>query len=288
MVKIQLFREVFVAFFLTALPVALGDEKVYEKAIPSAVLILTEEGGLGSGVLVDAEHRLVATANHVPGKNETVYVMFPEFDRTGRPVTETARYLGRNSLPAIRGKVIDRRPNIDLALIQLESVPLQARAMPLSAKGSREGQTVHVIGNSNYASGAMFGCVSGQVRNVYTKEAGPTSSLAGRVVLTSVATNRGDSGGPVINDAGELVAIVSQGTTGDGKSSQQVVDYSIDVSEVRSLLEANRPQRAAVAVTPSKLYGYSPPEPRMPAVAVTPSQTGIRPFSQLLPPGVGK
>jgi hypothetical protein len=50
------------------------------------------------------------------------------------------------------------------------------------------------------------------------------------VVLTQSALNPGDSGGPVVNDAGELVAVVS------GAGAGQQNNTCIDVREVRALL----------------------------------------------------
>jgi hypothetical protein len=50
-------------------------------------------------------------------------------------------------------------------------------------------------------------------------------------------TNRGDSGGPVVNNDGELVGIVSQGTTGGAHDREQVTDHSVHVQEIRRALE---------------------------------------------------
>jgi S1-C subfamily serine protease len=216
---------------------ARADEKVYQKAAPSTVLIIAKGGAFGSGVLVDAGSRRVVTAAHVVKTEEAVTVVLPAFDREGRVITDLDHYLKRGG--AVRGKVLDRRAACDLALIELDSLPLNVKGIRFSTGGAREGQVVHVIGHSNMNAGAVFGYSSGQVRNVFTRAAAPDHPLSGRLVLTSVATNQGDSGGPVLNDAGELVAIVSMGTT--GKQAQQVVDYCIDVSEIRSLLDAHRP-----------------------------------------------
>jgi S1-C subfamily serine protease len=61
-----------------------------------------------------------------------------------------------------------------------------------------------------------------------------------RVVETSSPTNGGDSGGPVVNDRGELVAVVSCCATKDRN-----ISWFIEVSEVRTFLNAyvNRLQK---------------------------------------------
>jgi tetratricopeptide (TPR) repeat protein len=53
-------------------------------------------------------------------------------------------------------------------------------------------------------------------------------------VLTEAPTNHGDSGGPVVNDAGELVG-VTQGC----KPNVSLQNFAIDVSEVRAFLNAS-------------------------------------------------
>jgi len=49
---------------------------------------------------------------------------------------------------------------------------------------------------------------------------------------TTSATNPGDSGGPMVNDRVELVAVVS-----GGEAEQRLVSHNIDLPEVRSFLE---------------------------------------------------
>src|SRR5262249_11756125 len=144
---------------------------------------------------------------------------------------------------AIRGTVVAREPRCDLALIGLDRLPFGAVAMPLGAE-PRPGAKVHAIGHSSSKRDAVFSySAAGVVRNVYTLKPLTNLRLAGRVVETSLATNHGDSGGPVVNDRGELVAVVSQGTTGAASSpgahfaEEQVVDLDIASAEVRALVQ---------------------------------------------------
>jgi S1-C subfamily serine protease len=54
------------------------------------------------------------------------------------------------------------------------------------------------------------------------------------VVETQVPTNPGDSGGPVVNERGELVAITQSNDT-----KQRLVSYHIDAGELRAFLSAS-------------------------------------------------
>jgi tetratricopeptide (TPR) repeat protein len=96
---------------------------------------------------------------------------------------------------------------------------------------------LHSIGNPS-ASGALWVYSTGTVRQVYRKEwrfaTGPVRSA--RVVETQSPINPGDSGGPVVNDAGEVLAVVS------GRQPEAaLVSWCISVEEVKAYLEEARP-----------------------------------------------
>ena len=100
--------------------------------------------------------------------------------------------------------------------------------MPLATENPDPGEPVHVIGNSNFFEGGTFGYSEGKVRNVHHHD------KDGRVfysVTHHAPSNRGDSGGAVLSADGKLLAIISQGTVGEGK--RQVVDNSVHFSEIR-------------------------------------------------------
>jgi S1-C subfamily serine protease len=135
--------------------------------------------------------------------------------------------------------VVARDNHRDLALIQLETLPLDAVALPLARESPDEGQRVFSIGNPR-GSGAMWVYTPGEVRAVYHRhwKARGTKSildLEAQVVETSSATNPGDSGGPLVNERGELIG-VTQGASGEA----QLISFFIDISEVRNLLRAHR------------------------------------------------
>ena len=221
---------------------ASANEAVYQRVVRSTVLIYTPSHSIGAGTLIDRDQRLVVTANHVPGKDDKVIVFFAEMNADGQPIADLEHYTRNGARLAIQGTVIAREARCDLALIRLETLPDRAVALPLAAE-PRPGQAVHAIGHSTIKRNVVFSYSSdGVVRNVYNLEASPKLKLQGRIVETSLPTNKGDSGGPVVNDKGELVAVVSVGTTGAGTAAddafanEQVVDLDIAVTEVRKLI----------------------------------------------------
>ncbi len=243
---------------------ARANEKVYAQAVHGTVLILTADGSMGTGVLVDADQRLVVTAAHVPGDNETVTVVFADFDERGRVIAERVHYFPDGRPRGGEAKIIARAAGADLALLQLAELPAGAVAVPLAADSPAPGAAVNVIGNASLLRNALFGTRSGKVDSVYQNEPTTEFPLVAKVVATSIATNKGDSGGPVLNDDGQLVGIVSSGTICWGTAKvaapavqekiaehplarQQAVNLSIDVTEVRTLLKQAAADRPVVA-----------------------------------------
>jgi S1-C subfamily serine protease len=212
--------------------------KVYRQTVPSVVWVHSQRSkGLatGSGTLIDRDRRLVLTNYHVVEENPRATVFFPYF-RNGQPVAEKQFYLDRKNRLGRAGRVVAVDKQADLALIQLGSVPDDAKGVPLAPASPDPGDPVQSIGNTG-KSGALWGFVRGTVRQVYQKtwkaqlEPGKVLTFRARVIETDSPTNPGDSGGPLLNDKAQLV-----GVTQGGALNAQLVSTFVDVSEVKKLL----------------------------------------------------
>jgi HEAT repeat protein len=231
----------------THTPARTDGAAVFDTLINSTVWILatTSLSKAGSGWLVDQERRLVVTNHHVISGSAEVLVYFPAFRQKvlqGRElitepmyyVTDSRRF-GKEGF-GIAGTLLANEPKLDLALIKLAKLPAGVRALPLSPQSALVGETVHSIGASgvNLATGegALWRYTQGQVRQVYqTKIPYSGQSVFAFVCETQAPVNPGDSGGPVANGRGELVAVVS-----GYRADDRLVTYNIDVREVRSFL----------------------------------------------------
>lgn len=214
---------------------------VYKKAVPSVVWVHSKRSnGLatGSGSLIDKDKRLILTNYHVVQDNPSATVFFPYF-RDGHPVAEKEFYKDRAKRYGIAGKVIALDKKADLAVIQIDHVPEKTDALPLAAGSPDPGANVHSIGSAG-KSDALFGYVKGSVRQVYKKdwraelEPRKIAHFEAKVIETDSPTNPGDSGGPLLNDKGELV-----GVTQGGALNAQLVSTFIDISEVKQLLNTS-------------------------------------------------
>jgi hypothetical protein len=232
-----------------------ADEGLYRKVASSTALIYRNKGpyelSAGTGFLIDVPGRLVLTARHVVanfngGVAPAVAVIFAN-TKDGDIITDAGYYRQSWDRLALPGKVIYENVRRDMAVIQLEKLPAGIKALPLAARPARPGQVIHVVGNSSEHFGGVFNYCHGYVRNVFLWE-----ELGARVVATQAPTNKGDSGGPTVNDAGEVVGFACWSTTGGIMPKEsafhdvQLTGFSVCVSEIHKGLAEMR-QRLASA-----------------------------------------
>jgi S1-C subfamily serine protease len=173
--------------------------QVYERAAPGVVNITRRSYGYdyflnpvphegsGSGFVYDEAGHLVTNFHVVEGAEE-LHVTFA--DGSVRP----ARLRGAD-------------PSNDLAVLQVEELPADARPIPLGdSKRVRPGRFVVAIGNPFGLGGTMTtGVVSALGREIRS----PDNRVMGEMIQTDAPINPGNSGGPLLDLDGELVGVNS-------------------------------------------------------------------------------
>lgn len=210
-----------------------ADVAIYRQTLQSTAWVLaknSEGTSSGTGVLVDSEKKLLLTNAHVVGDARAAVIFFPEL-KDGKPVVDRSHYLTNVRRLGVRGQVVAVDRKRDLALIELQKLPENVRAIEMVAESVSPGEEVDSIGNPG-ATDALWVFTSGTVRAVYKKQ---FRTGAGehdfRVVETQSPINPGDSGGPVVNSQGELVAI-SQAIS----PKARLVSYFVDITEIKDFL----------------------------------------------------
>ncbi|MEM6705622.1 MAG: trypsin-like peptidase domain-containing protein, partial [Acidobacteriota bacterium] len=142
------------------------------------------DDGSGSGFVVSPDGWVV-TNNHVIDEATKVVVLLGE----------------REYEAEVRGQ----DPETDLALLKVDAgTPLPYLALG-DSRGLRAGDWVMAIGSPlGYGSSVTVGVVSAKGRSIGIT--GPDSSFE-NFIQTDAAINRGNSGGPLVNTAGEVVGI---------------------------------------------------------------------------------
>ncbi len=178
--------------------------------------------------------------------NPDVTIFFPAFDKKGNLIPEREKYLELLCAGGgIDGKVLFTDSSKDLAVIQVGSMPRGTPALKLAKESPSPGDRIHSIGSPG-VSGALFAYTDGSVKAVYHKRMkaqakanDPDSFLIdAKIIETSSATNRGDSGGPLMNEKAELVG-VTQGMLVGGDDVRPI-SFFVDIGEVRDLLRRHR------------------------------------------------
>ncbi|TAJ67943.1 MAG: serine protease [Phenylobacterium sp.] len=207
------------------------ETQVYQQASPSVVLIVTREG-LGSGVLVGADGRIV-TNLHVVGDYAEVGVVF-------KPKVEGAAIADADVKTA---KVLRRDEVADLALIQVSEVPAYAKPLAIAPKATVEvGADVHAIGHPTGQAWTYTRGIVSQIRRDYAWDTKSRLQHKATVIQTQTPINPGNSGGPLIDDGLQVIGINSFKGQGEG------MNFAVSAEDVNAFL-ARKDDRVTTTAT---------------------------------------
>ena len=170
--------------------------EIYDKVAPATVAIAVyyenEVGmGIGTGIIM-TEDGYIATNYHVVEKGKEIKVI-------------------RNSGEEYTAKLIGYDSLSDLALLKIS-----ARNLPVAAFGNSDalivGEKVVAIGtpsNLDYMGTTTDGIISAINRDVKIYDETAVMIKKMTLIQTNAALNPGNSGGPLINEYGEVIGIVT-------------------------------------------------------------------------------
>jgi serine protease Do len=184
---------------------ALAPKDVYKKSGPAVTLILGSDdgrsGSSGTGSIITPEGKMITNAHvilnaqHQPYKTIYVYLKPPKI--TGDNAKDlTNRY---------KGRVLAFSPpdELDLAILQIESPPANLPTINFANPNNVDvGDEVVAIGHPE--QGGLWTLTTGTVSTVIANFNG----VKGKDVFqTEASVNRGNSGGPLLDDQGNMVGI---------------------------------------------------------------------------------
>ena len=200
-------------------PTTTSANRVFAKANP-AVVMIRGINGWGSGFIISSNGHIVTNAHVVAGQPAVVTVMMAD---------------GKTEMPA--DVVGFAKGGLDLALIKINRPNKFPTLVPGDARSIR-------VGDNIYAIGTPLAEVN---QNTFT--AGIVSGLRidGRIIQHNAAINKGNSGGPLLNDKGEVIGVNTGGRTAKvicndgevcGVSTGNVgINYAIGIDLIRAFVQ---------------------------------------------------
>ncbi|WP_373539753.1 S1C family serine protease [Chamaesiphon sp.] len=198
-------------------PTPITASRIYERVNP-AVVMIRGNNGRGSGFIIRDDGLIVTNAHVVKGEAEVVTVMMAD---------------GKTEIPA---DVVGFANNgVDLALLKIN----RSAKFPTVSFGNTGSIKV---GNPVYAIGTPL-----QELNLNTFTSGIVSAIrTGDLIQHNAAINSGNSGGPLLNDKGQLIGVnvslsVTRVIDGNGRiigiaTGNAGLGYALSVDLVRKLL----------------------------------------------------
>lgn len=175
---------------------------IFKQVNPTVVVVHTENNrpqvnnsvnkslnkkNVGSGVVISDDGKIM-TASHLVHSADTIEIEFLNGDR----------------IPA---RVLSSVPHADVALIQLSRVPEKLQVAPLGNSDNV------LVGDEIFVIGAPYGYSHTITKGIVSARYKPgeldTELEMSELLQTDAAINHGNSGGPMFNEKGEVIAIVS-------------------------------------------------------------------------------
>jgi S1-C subfamily serine protease len=210
------------------------ETQVYQQASPAVVLVVTKDG-LGSGVLIDADGRIVTNLHVVEGAKEVGVIFKPKVE--GASVEDAALH---------RARVLRVDEVADLALIQVAEVPAHVKPLAVAKAATVQvGADVHAIGHPTGQSWTYTRGIVSQIRRDYAWTTQSRLEHKATVIQTQTPINPGNSGGPLLDDSLQVIGINSFVSEGEG------LNFAVSAEDVNAFLARSEDRRAARSEPPA-------------------------------------
>lgn len=227
----------------TAIPAAstsspLSVAEIVDRVGPSVVAVNTEVverrgpftqtgSGAGTGVILTSDGQVLTNAHVVSGASRVTVTVVVDGEEVEYPAT-----------------VIAGDSSNDLALLQVDADTDLPAATIGESSTAAVGDDVVAIGNALALEGGMSvtrGIVSGLDRAITAGDAYSSEQLTG-LIQTDAAISSGNSGGPLVNAAGQVIGINTAVASSSSGTQASNVGFVIPIDKAMSIVEQMRQQ----------------------------------------------
>ena len=204
---------------------AMSVNEIYEHAAPGVVQITAMSGpgvslpagrALGSGFVVDKAGHIVTNYHVIEGGSNEIRVSFSNRD-------------------TVDAELVGSDPSTDLAVLQVDTSATALTPLSLGNSDAVEvGDPVVAIGNPfGLDRTATAGIVSALQRLITA----PNQFTIDHVIQTDAPINHGNSGGPLLDDRGQVIGVNTQIETGGVTSSGNVgIGFAVPSNTVKDVV----------------------------------------------------
>lgn len=211
---------------------SLNAQAIAAKVDPAIVDINTATGlgsAAGTGMILTSSGE-VLTNNHVVDQSTSISVTI-----AGRSNTYTATVIG-----------VD--PTADIALIQIQGVSGLPTVTLASSSALQVGDQIIAIGNALGAGGTPSvtqGAITALDQTITASEGGGQSEQLSGMIQADARIQPGDSGGALVNSAGQVVGMITAGEAQGFRSQVSTTDYAIPSDELLRVVNLIRSGQAS-------------------------------------------
>lgn len=193
----------------------INDKALYMK---QRTMLVQTASGIGTAFFINKQG-VALTNHHVLDGSESACVFLYAEDAEDSKIYSSRRRNIRN--------IFWTNKELDITVFSVElERDEEAAYFNLISQHDPVGNNCHILGNPK---GFMASYASGQI-SAYRED----DEVKGRKLIQyNMSTNGGNSGGPVMNDKGEIIAVHAMGI-----KSAQGLNFGIDILQVREVLDA--------------------------------------------------
>jgi S1-C subfamily serine protease len=233
---------------------SLGVNGIYRRSAPGVVQITSRSASrtgtdpafgapfrtpgrpaLGSGFVIDKDGHVVTNLHVIEGASD-IEVGFSKGDK-------------------VKARVVGSDPSTDLAVLKLDARSRALTPLPLGNSDEVEvGDPVVAIGNP---FGLERTVTAGIVSALQQAVTAPNGFTIDHVIQTDAPISSGSSGGPLLNERGEVIGVNSRIETGSAPGGNVGIGFAVPSNTVKSvvaqLLQKGKVDRAYIGVAVSEI-----------------------------------